>query len=248
MKFFDARCMLGTRGVIREGEPVTHEDILELMDRCHIEKAIAFHAMAKQADVPSGNEALLELTKDDPRFVRQWCVMPSAFGEFMDVPELFASMKANDVTSIRLLPKTCGYSLKPYALGKLMDAAAQCNMPVFLNLGEELLTAQIYDLCQDYPHVKFVISNISYRENRFLGPVLDTCPNLHLGVGNFLVHGGLRLLCKYYDVNRLVFDTGLPTGSATSAVSLVCYAEISEEEKELIAHGNIERLLAEVKL
>ena len=248
MKFFDARCTIGTRGIVRECEPTTMEEILELMERCHIEKAIACHAMAKEADLPSGNRELIKLTEGDSRFVRQWCVMPSAFGEYMDAPELFAQMKEHDVTSIRLLPKTCGYSLKPHSIGKLMDAAADCHMPVFITIGEEILTAPLYDLCKDFPHVKFVVSNFSYRENRFLGPVLDNCPNLYLGVGNFLVHGGLKLLCEYYDVNRFLFDTGLPTGSATSAVSLVHYADISREEKELIAHGNVERLLSEVKL
>ena len=248
MKFFDARCMIGMRGIVKEGEPTTREEILELMDRCHIEKAIACHAMAKEADLPTGNMKLVEETQGDDRFVRQWCVLPHTFGEFMAADELFAKMKENDVTSLRLLPKTCGYSLKPRSIGKLMDAAADCKVPVFLNLFEEIETAEVYDLCQDFPHVKFVVSNISYRENRWLGPILDTCANLYLGVGNYLVHNGIASLCRHYGAERLLFDTGLPTGSATAAVSLVHYAEISQEEKELIAHGNVERLLSEVKL
>jgi hypothetical protein len=55
-------------------------------------------------------------------------------------------------------------------------------------------------------------------------------------------------MCEYFGAERMIFDTGLPTGSATAAVSLICYAEISEEEKALIASGNLERMLGEVKL
>ena len=65
MKFFDANCMIGMRGVVKEGEPTTHEEILELMERCGIEKAIAYHAMAKEADLPTGNMKLLEEIKGD---------------------------------------------------------------------------------------------------------------------------------------------------------------------------------------
>lgn len=248
LKFIDARCALGRAGVVREGAPHCKEDILELMQRCNIEKAIAFHIMAKEGEMKAGNEQLLKETEGDSRFIRQWCAMPSTFGEFLSVEELFAGMKQHNVTSLRLLPKTCGYSTRPYALGKLMEAAAECHVPVFLNLFEELVTDETYDLCKDYPDVNFIFCNASYRENRFLGPILDQCPNFYLGIGNYVVHGGLKSFCEHYGAERMIFDTGLPTGSATAAVSLVCYAEISDEEKELIAHGNIERLLAGVRL
>lgn len=248
LKFIDARCMLGERYIIREGDPNTKEAIIELMERCHIEKAIAFHAMAKESELPAGNMALIEQTQGDDRFIRQWCALPSYFGEYMSAEDFFDGMKKHNVTSMRLLPKTCGYSLRPYAIGKLMDLAAQCHMPVFINLFEELTTDDSYDLCKTYPEVNFVFGNSGYRENRRLGPVLEQCPNFYLGTGNYVAHCGIKLFCENYGAERLIFDTGLPTGSATAAVSLIGYAEISREEKELIAHGNVERLLGEVRL
>lgn len=248
LRFIDARCMLGERCIIREGDPNTKEDILELMDRCHIEKAIVYHAMAKESELPAGNMALIGETAGDDRFLRQWCALPSYFGEYMSAEDFFAAMKQYDVTSMRLLPKTCGYSLRPHSIGKLMDLAAQCHMPVFIDLGTELTTDESYDLCKMYPQVNFVFGNSGYRENRRLGPILEQCPNFYLGTGNYVAHCGIKLFCEHYGAERLVFDTGLPTGSATAAVSLIGYAEISGEEKELIAHGNMERLLGEVRL
>ena len=229
------------------GEPVTHEDILELMDRCHIEKAIAYHAIAKEGEMAGGNMELVNLTEGDDRFIRQWCAMPSAFGEFMSVEELFAGMKQYHVTSLRLLPKFCGYSLRPYALGKMMAAAADCKVPVFINL-EELDVEGLYTLCKDYPDVNFIVGNTAYRMNREFGPILDTCPNFYVATGNYVSHTGIKTFCDHYGAERLIFDTGLPTGSATAAVSLISFAEISMEEKQLIAAGNIERLLSEVTL
>ncbi len=248
LKFIDARCQLGRRGVLREGEPVTKADILELMDRCRIEKAVAYHAIAKEGDVKAGNMELLNETEGDDRFLRQWVAMPSAFGEFMSVDELLEGMKKNAVSSIRLFPKTHGYSLRPYAMGKFMAAMAEHKIPVFMNYAETASEDAIYALLTDYPEVNFILSDISYREERKMFPLFEQCKNLYIGTGNYVVHGGVKTMCEYFGAERMIFDTGLPTGSATAAVSLICYAEVSDEEKALIASGNLERLLSEVTL
>ena len=247
LKFIDARCQLGRRGVVGVGEPSTHEEILELMERCHIEKAVAYHSIAKEGEMKAGNLELINLTEGDDRFIRQWCAMPSAFGEFMSTEELFAGMKEYNVTSLRLLPKTCGYSLRPYALGKMMAAAAECKVPVFINL-EELDAEALYALCKDYPDVNFIVGNTAYRMNRYFGPILESCSNFYVATGNYVSHTGIKTFCEHFGAEKLIFDTGLPTGSATAAVSLISFAEISQEEKQLIASGNIERLLSEVRL
>ncbi|MBQ9967499.1 MAG: amidohydrolase family protein [Oscillospiraceae bacterium] len=248
MRFIDARCQLGRRCVIRENEPVTKAEILELMDRCRIERAVAYHAIAKEGDVKAGNMELLKDTEGDSRFLRQWVALPHTFGEFMSVEELLKGMKENSVSSIRMFPKTHGYSLKPYALGKFMDAMAEHKIPVFMTYNELASEDALYAMLTDYPKVNFIISDVSYREERKLFPILEHCPNFHIGTGNYVVHGGVKTMCEYFGAERMIFDTGLPTGSAAAAVSLICFAEISEEEKTLIASGNLERMLSEVEL
>lgn len=248
MKFIDANLQLGRRCIPRDGAPNTLDEILEVMERCHIEAAIAHHATAQEGGMCDGNEEILKITGENTPFLPQWCAMPSAFGEFMTPDVLFAKMKEYGVKTLRLLPKTCGYSLRPYALGKLMDAAADCHVPIFLDANTEIESKDTYDLCSAYPNVNFIFSRLSYRENRFIAPIMEQCPNFHIGTGIFAVNDGLELFCKHFGADRLVFDTCLPTGSATAAVSLVNFAEISQEEKERIASGNIQQLLDGVKL
>lgn len=248
LKFIDARCQLGLPPIVKEGTPYTPEEILEVMDRCHIEKAIVHHNAAIRSSLAFGNEELVRITEGEPRFLRQWCAIPSHLGEFPEPVELAKQMKENHVTSLRLSPKTNGYSLRPYASGKLMDMVAQCHIPIFIDLETEIDPAGLYTLCQDYPAVNFVFCKPAYGMNRYLAGIFETCPNCYLGAGNYLVHGGIKLHCRYYGAEKLIFDTGLPDSSASSAVSLILYADISREEKELIAHGNIQRLLDAVTL
>ena len=248
MKFLDARIELGQRCMPHEGAPNTTEEILEVMERCNIEKAIVYHTIAKEANMQAGNEELLKITGKDTPFLRQWFAMPSYFGEFMEPAELMRQMKQHDVTSLRLMPKKCNYPLKPYIMGKLMAACADCHVPVFLTLHHDIAPTEVYELCKDYPDVSFVICGVDYRQNRLLGPILEQCPNFYFGTSIYVVHQGLKLMSDYGYTDRMIFESGLPCGSATAAVSLIHYAEISKEEKELIAHGNMERLLSQVTL
>lgn len=247
MRFLDASCRLGMPAAPAEGLPWQTEAVLELMDRCRIDTALAWHTVAKDGEVADGNALLLEEIKKSPKLQPQWCAIPATFDEFLHADALCDAMKKNGVKTLRIAPKSYAHSAAPYAMGELMELAAACHIPVFFDYGEAL-GDEMYDLCHNYPDVNFVVTNTAYGLNRWLGPVLDCCSNLYVGTGNYVVHNGLTSFCKYYSADRLIFNTNLPTGSAAAAVSLVCLADLATEQKELIAHGNMERLLEEVRL
>ena len=247
MRFFDASCRLGRPAAFGEGMPWQTDAILQIMERCHIDDALAYHIVAREGEVQDGNELLLKELADHPQIHPQWCALPATYDEFLHADALGDAMKENGVKTLRIAPKGFAHSAQPYAMKELMDFAAQCHVPVFFDYGEAPYD-EMYDLCHNYPDVNFVVTNTAYTLNRWLGPILDNCGNLYVGTGNYVPHRGLETFCKYYSADRLVFNTNLPFGSAAAAVSLVCFADISKEEKELIAHGNIERLLGEVRL
>ena len=58
-KFIDAGCRLGMPAV-PGAQPWQTEQILELMDRCRIEKAIACHEVALRGEVMPGNRLMAE--------------------------------------------------------------------------------------------------------------------------------------------------------------------------------------------
>ena len=246
LQFIDAGCKLGMPAV-PGAQPWQTEQILELMDRCRIEKAIAYHEVAIQGEVQPGNLLMAEEAAKNDRFLPQWCVLPHAFGEFMDAAALNSAMKANGVTSLRIAPQTFHHTMERHCMGELMDMAAQCHVPVFFSYAQAQGDG-MYDLCTTYPEVNFVVTETAYALNRWLGPVLDSCDNLYVGTGNYVVHRGLKTFADYYGAEKLIFTTGLPAGSATAAVSLIALSELSNEQKALVSRGNIERLLSRVQL
>ena len=246
LKFIDAGCKLGMPAV--PGDlPWQTEKVLELMDRCRIEKAIACHEVAQQGEMMPGNLLMAEIAAQNDRFLPQWCMMPNAFGEFMEPEELNKAMKEHGVTTLRIAPKTYKHTMQRQSMGKFMDMAADCRIPVFFDYAQAI-GDELYDLCSAYPGVKFIVTDTAYALNRWLGPVMDCCDNLYLGTANYVVHRGLKSFSDRYGAEKLIFNTGVPNASATAAVSLVALSELSMEQKEQIAYGNIQNLLSQVQM
>lgn len=242
IEFLDAKCMIGRRLQYRENAPKTNEDFLELMDRCNISHAITFHSVAKEEAISLGNQLLLDETKDNKRFLRQWC-LPIKFHP----AEFISEMKQNDVTSVRMFPDTFWYVLENNPTSGIMSILGECRIPVFMD-ADELKADAVYQLCTKYHENTFILTHPDYGNSSKYYSLMEDCGNLFLGTSNFLDHNGIKYFSKKFGADRLVFESGLPIGSACAAVSLVCYADISVEEKQLIASENMKRLLSEVNL
>lgn len=247
LRFFDTNCMIGRRMSCREGSLVTTADVVEIMERCGIDRALVYHSVAKENDMKLGNSLLKEDIADYPQFMQQWAVMPSTFGDFMKPDELLEKMKVADVRSVRLVPATFKYSLKPNASGELINALAEHNVPIFIEFSQTNADA-LYNLCTDYPKARFILCEPGYVSARYLFPVMKSCSNLYMETSNLVTHNGVERFCSEFGAERLIFGTGIPNVSAAGAVSLIRYANISEADKEKIAYKNIESLLGEVSL
>lgn len=245
LKFIDANCMIGRRLSPREGAPLTTEDYIEIMDRCGIEKALVYHAVAKESIMEVGNQLLEQETTD--RFLKQWVVMPGGLGEFIPEEKLLSAMKEKDVRSVRMLPGLFPYSVRPYASGKLIHMLTEAKVTIFVDK-KKMSWEDVYTLVSSYPETRFVLCNYTYRELRQLFPLVEGYKNLMIDTANLFVHDGIREFCRRFGAERLIFGTAMPEGAPSNIVPLVTYADINMEEKQMIASGNILRLLEEVSL
>ena len=85
--------------------------------------------------------------------------------------------------------------------------------------------------------------------NRLIYPLLQRHPNLMICLSyTYSVHQGVEDLCRTFGHERWVFGMGYPTAETGASLTGLTYAAIPDEAKEAIAHGNIERLLAEVRV
>ena len=247
IRFIDANCMIGTPMMPIENVPETKEQLIEVMDRCGIEKAMVYHAVSKECDALGGNELLKKEIDGSDRFISQWAFIPKSFEEGYTPDELLQKMQDNNVKSVRLFPQAKGYSLLPYSIGEFMKVFGECNIPVFIDRAQ-IGFDDLYNFCTTYPNVKIVLCLPGYDGGRRYYALLKACPNLYLDTSNYCAHNAIEDVCKHFGAQRLIFGSGLPTGAPTAGVSLIRYANISDSEKKAIASENIISILDSVRL
>jgi predicted TIM-barrel fold metal-dependent hydrolase len=74
-------------------------------------------------------------------------------------------------------------------------------------------------------------------------PLLDQLPNFHIDLSWTIVHFGLEDFVKRFGATRFLFGSRMPIFSAGPAICYLQYADISDEDKAMIARNNLCRLL-----
>jgi len=221
-------------------------DLLEHMDYLDIDRSLVWHLGARDMNPAYGNRKLLDEiaeAKAEERILPVFIITPACFygnGVISYLKECFASKR---VRAIRLTPEMSHFPIrriervlaelaefKPLVL---WDASTFQNEQKFLDLEY---------LANKFPQVNFAVTQVMWPP---FGGVLDLmwrCPNTYIDISWLHMRSSIELLCKDFGAERVLFGIGFKSHYG-AAIAELAFAQISDEERELIAHGNIERLL-----
>lgn len=249
LRFFDCNTYIGRS---RKPAPLSFHSKVELLDNLEyygIEEAIVTHQEASD-----GHQELVQELADEARLTPCW-VLPAH-----DDPvgpggaELVAEMLKAGVRVARMFPPhRHSYALAPWIRGGAFDVLEAHRVPLLVS-GSDLAkypdentqgfsAENIYDICKQYPRLPIIIVRFNYQNQRAIFPLLRECPNLYLEISYYTTHRGVEFIVQNVGAERLIFGTGMPINNPGLALTLVCYAQISEAEKRLIAGDNLRRLL-----
>jgi len=245
MNLFDCNCGYGpymTR-VFRSAS--TPAELLEEMDWCGIQTALAYHT-AMRFDVPAvGNERLLEEIEGSPRLLPTWTLLPSQTGEQPQVSALIEGMRDNGVRALRLFPQDHRYFMDAATWGDQMAVYEERRIPLFIKDSLD----KIDTLMSAFPHLVVITANQGINPmDRYAWPLADKYPYLYFDTSAYLVDGIIEEFCNRYGARRLLFGSGFPDHASGGALLTLAHANISEEERQDIGHGNLTRILSEVIL
>lgn len=264
LAFFDCNCMIGKtlRASPYERNPFSfcsRRDLLSNMDYFGIDEAIVFHSYARDYAYSVGNKLLLEDLKDEERLQGCW-VLP--LHHTIDIPcpeDLVREMLARNVKVARLFPPSAHpYLIASWACGDLLEALEKHRIPV-LFAGSDLSrfpdeksqgfsVQNVIEICEKYPDLPVVILRLNFTARRIIIPMLKKFSNLHIEISYYQVHQGLEFLCKNAEVvQQVLFGTGMPLGNPGAPLTAILYADVSEDDKRLIAGDNLRRLLSLVR-
>jgi hypothetical protein len=247
LSLFDANCMLGRIVAPKAGFPLSVGELLDVMEDFEIAEALVYHATSKEYHPAQGNRILLDEIAGTARLHPMWVVMPSQTGEFPPEETLLEEMLSRGVKAARVFPHPDhhNFPLTDWASQKLLRSLESRRVPLFVD--QELIDwGTVHDLSAEYPRLPLVLTNVGYRVNRFLFPLCERFGNLHIELSMYCGHRGIEDLAGRFGAERLLFGTRLPYFTPGSAIGMLSYARISEQDKRRIAGDNLRGLLAKV--
>ncbi|MEK7400394.1 MAG: amidohydrolase family protein [Candidatus Poribacteria bacterium] len=245
--FIDCNCVIGRRSIRRTGDSsetefYTLESLVDEMDYAGIGRALVYHSIAREYSPMFGNRKLMDEIRGNERFYPCWVVMPDSTDEMPNPEALVKEMKQSNVKCARMFPTEHLFSLSDWSCGNLLKELERNGIVLIIEL-DHIGWDGIDSLCGRYPKLPVIITNLNYRINRYLYPLLEKHKNLLIETSGYQVHSGIEDVCSRFGARRLIFGSRMPFWTPGPAVTLVEYSLISQKEKALIAGGNLSRLL-----
>jgi len=223
-------------------------DLQAEMTRLRIDAAIVRHRACMDTAPYTGNAILMDELKGHDNLVPAWFVTPDGCEPDWNPRLLVQRMLAQGVRVAWTDPEVEMMSLQPWCSGKLYAVLQRHRIP-FLLPYHRIKMDDLHLILQEYPRLPVILYNVlRMGRNRLLEPLLEQHANLHLCFGpTFSVHNYFRDLCTRFGPERWLFGSGYPEIEGGAGLAGFTYAGLTADEMALVAHGNIERLLAGVE-
>ncbi|MGQ9455463.1 MAG: amidohydrolase family protein [Armatimonadota bacterium] len=242
LDFFDCNAQVGRFGAPEKEHYFEPGELIARLGECGISRALVFHALAKELHPAEGNRALSEAICGKPELAACWVAMPHHTGEMPPPGEFVWEMKQAGARAVRLFPAYHNYQLADWCVGEMLDEFEARGVPVFIEASQTNYD-QLARVLKSHPKLRLVVMQTSYRCDRYVYPLMEKYEYFTVETSSYLVAGGIEAICERFGSSRLVFGTGAPYLEPGAAVALITFADISWEDKQAIASGNLERLL-----
>jgi len=252
LRFFDCNTAIGRWKHPRYGSYETADELEAVLNYLQVGQAIVYHAQAHEAHPLVGNVMLMEELVGHPRLLPSWVIFPHFTGEMPEPDALVNKMLKQGVRVARLMPGYKGhrFSLEPWCAGPLLEELAAHRIPTLVDFmffrRDDPDWKLLYKLGQRYPTLPIVLTGWAGLASRSFYPLCQACPNLYLDTSRYVLFRGMEAFCRHVGTRQLLYGSGLPHVAPGVAMTTITHAFISDEEKALIAAGNLERLLEEV--
>ena len=222
-------------------------DLLAEMSRLQVKRAIVRHRACLDCGPAVGNEVLWSEAADEGALEKAWFVTPDGVEPDFDVAAAVEGKMAEGVRVFWTDAQSEAFSLRPWCSGPLYEVL-QARRALLLLDNQKVSPDDLDVILSEFPELRVILCGAPrWGRNRMIYPLLRRHENLFLCLSNtYSAHCGYKDLCRTFGDQRWVFGMGYPVAEAGAAVTGLMYADLSDETKQKIAWGNLERLLSEV--
>lgn len=222
-------------------------DLEAEMARLRISATVVRHRACLQTSAHLGNDVLSDEIAGRPHLLPAWFVTPDGREPQFDPAFALEQMLAAGARFAWTDPTNEGFSLQPWCCAKLYAALAEHRVPLLVEYARINLP-DLHAAMTAFPALRVVLLQVPrVGRNRLIEPLLELHPELYLCFAPaFSVHCYWPDLCRRFGPHRWLWGTHYPDAEGGAAVTGLMYAGLDAEALQAVAHGNVERLLAEV--
>jgi len=253
MELFDCNCWYGVPKTPPLAPAETVDDLLGELERAGLARALVRNAAIWEESPEVGNALTGAECARDGRLEPAWGVLPPHTGELGDVDEFLSAMRAAGVRALWAYPAKHRYLLNATTMGGLLEEMQSRGIPLFLHRRELPGAQETWEVAEqvlaDFPRLHLIVAaHGSWGEDRLFRPIMARYPNFAVGTSRYELDGGIEDLCRTLGPERLLFGTNFPETPMGGPMLTLLHAAISDDERALIAGGNLRRILEEVRL
>jgi predicted TIM-barrel fold metal-dependent hydrolase len=165
-----------------------------------------------------------------------------------DVGGYIGRMVEQKTVIARVFPRTNRHSMKSWVMGDIFRVLSERRIPLMIWHAETSWDT-IDALCAEYPKLPVIVEGNDVKllyHNRYYIPLFKKHQNLYLETHNVILHNEVDYFAKL-DAKRLLFGSYHLYNTPDAAMSQIVMGDMSAESKQLIAHGNLERLISDIR-
>ncbi len=246
MVLFSADAQTG-RGMKGPADFETCRELLAFMDRLGISRSLVWDIGARDHHPMTGNRRLMaELDSLGPqrqRLVPSFVVAPSMLHEIGAMDELTEALGSRQVRALRLMCRSLSHKLRH--VEPVVRQLARFRPVLLVDVREIADDADLLAFAEALPDTPIICLHAMWPQFFGVFNLLDLLkrrPNIRVGTSWMHTHGTIEKLAEEFGPERLIFSTGLPAHNG-AAIGALAQAPVSQDVRERIAHGNLDRLL-----
>ncbi len=171
-------------------------------------------------------------------------LLPPGYPDEFYTREEIVRLASEEKALFRICPGQDASPLTPWMFGWMFEVLAETKTPLLVSL-QELDLRDAAAVKEAYPGLRLVITNTTQWMNRQYIRFAQYYKEVYFDTSNIIEYYGIENIVNLIGAERILFGTYMPEKEPYDKVFQLLYCELSEEQKQLIAHGNFERLVEE---
>lgn len=239
MRYFNCNAVIG-KNWQNAGDFATAADLVKHLDGLGVDRSLVYHEYAQSGSTMGGNSELLEQIRPySDRLFPIFCITPPDFYRTGRMQYLRSVAASGQVRAFRI-----SNAIRPRRFEALIGALAEYK-PLFMFdsiRAKGDYTEDFIYLGKRYPQVSFVVTRQMWVGMNTLFDAMREVPNLYVDTSILHINHVYELIRDEFGIGRLLYGFNFAATSGASQGALA-HADFTAAEKELVAHGNLEKLL-----